>query len=77
MDTTNSALASGAGMARDSLVPLLSGSPLLALLPAAPCLHVCKTSLGSSVLVKKWGAGGVMRLMTTFFQHILFLHAMD
>lgn len=34
---TNSALASGAGMARDSLVPLLSGSSLWPL-PAAPCL---------------------------------------
>lgn len=38
IDKTNSALASGAGTALDSLAPLFSGSNLWPLLPAAPCL---------------------------------------
>uniref|UniRef100_A0A7C8Z5H8 Uncharacterized protein n=1 Tax=Opuntia streptacantha TaxID=393608 RepID=A0A7C8Z5H8_OPUST len=44
MDKTSSALASGAGMARDSLAPFLSGSALWPLFPAAPCLLLLASS---------------------------------
>ena len=50
IDKTSSALASGAGMARDSLVALLSRSGLWPLVPAAPCLTI-QTKVSLSALI--------------------------
>ena len=48
IDRTNSALASGAGTARDSLIPFLSWSSLWPF-PAAPCLQMIITRTSLSV----------------------------
>ncbi|KAF7836722.1 hypothetical protein G2W53_011581 [Senna tora] len=54
IDKTSSALASGAGTARDSLDPFLSGSCLCPLLPAAPCTYSkSSTNKQNDIIIKK------------------------